>query len=319
MTPASPPSRHFATEPLSDGVLALIAHDEGGWAIGNAGVIDLGNRTLVFDTFMTPTAARDLKALAEDLTGRPVDIVVNSHYHNDHIWGNQVFGPNARIYATETTRLLIATRGMTEEYEYYRNHASETLKKLSARRSAADSDEERARLSFAIPYYEAIVAVMPELSVRFPDVTFDRRVVFHGSRRTAELLTFGGGHTDSDALLYLPADGIIFTADLLFVNCHPYLADGDPAEARRALEQIGRLGAHTLVPGHGPVGTPEDLEQMARYIEEVRNLAHEAAYDRPESDDLRQIAMPDQYRSWGYKSFFESNLRFLIDRFRAAE
>ena len=43
-------SRHFRLEQLADGVYACINAD-GGWAICNAGIIDLGNRTLVFDAF----------------------------------------------------------------------------------------------------------------------------------------------------------------------------------------------------------------------------------------------------------------------------
>ena len=50
-------SRHFNLEQLADGVYAAI-HAEEGWAICNAGIIDLGDRTLVFDSFMSPQAAR---------------------------------------------------------------------------------------------------------------------------------------------------------------------------------------------------------------------------------------------------------------------
>ena len=45
-------SKHFTLERLSDSVHAAI-HREGGWAISNAGFVDLGNTTVVFDTFLT--------------------------------------------------------------------------------------------------------------------------------------------------------------------------------------------------------------------------------------------------------------------------
>ena len=57
--------------------------------------MDLGGSTLVIDTTLTPTAAEDLRADAQHLTGRVPNLVVNTHYHNDHIWGNQVFMPEA--------------------------------------------------------------------------------------------------------------------------------------------------------------------------------------------------------------------------------
>jgi len=48
-------SKNFSLQQLAAGVWAAIQNDKGGHAISNAGVIDLGNKTLVFDAFMNPT------------------------------------------------------------------------------------------------------------------------------------------------------------------------------------------------------------------------------------------------------------------------
>jgi glyoxylase-like metal-dependent hydrolase (beta-lactamase superfamily II) len=85
-----PTSKHFRLEQLLDGVYAAIGIPGSGSG-SNAGIIDLGDRTLVFDTFLTPQAGDDLRAAAEHLTGRPVAAVINSHWHADHIHGNQAF------------------------------------------------------------------------------------------------------------------------------------------------------------------------------------------------------------------------------------
>lgn len=95
-------SRHFTLRELGSGIFAAIAND-GGWAVCNAGIIDLGDRTLVFDTFVNQRAATDLKNAAEHLTGRTVGYVINSHWHGDHVNGNQVF-TGAEIVATGKTR-----------------------------------------------------------------------------------------------------------------------------------------------------------------------------------------------------------------------
>src|SRR5512146_626102 len=103
-------SPYFHVERIAEGIWAAIV-ERGTGAWGNAGIVALGDRTLVFDTFLTPAAARDLRAAAESLTGRAVSYVVNSHYHMDHIHGNAVFS-DAHIIATEKTRERIATRGV---------------------------------------------------------------------------------------------------------------------------------------------------------------------------------------------------------------
>src|SRR5438270_10832420 len=83
-----PHSKHFRINELAEGVYAAISTNEGS-AVGNAGIVDLGDQTLVFDTFMTPMAAQDLRAAAESLTGNSIAYAFNSHWHNDHIPANQ--------------------------------------------------------------------------------------------------------------------------------------------------------------------------------------------------------------------------------------
>src|ERR1051326_2480722 len=94
-----PTSKHFHLEALRDGVYAAIGIPGTGSG-SNAGIIDLGDRTVVFDTFLTPQAGDDLRAAAERLTGRPVAAVINSHWHSDHIHGNQAFALDTPIIAT---------------------------------------------------------------------------------------------------------------------------------------------------------------------------------------------------------------------------
>jgi hypothetical protein len=56
-------SKHFTLRSLTRGVYACI-HKPGGAAFSNAGIIDLGSRTLVLDTFHTRAAGRDLRQTA---------------------------------------------------------------------------------------------------------------------------------------------------------------------------------------------------------------------------------------------------------------
>jgi len=101
-----PASDHFQVREVAPGVYALIDR-RGGTAKANAAVIDLGDRTLVVDTFLTLEAADDLVAVVQGLTGRSAAILVNTHWHRDHIFGNQLF-TGADIVATRRTAELIA-------------------------------------------------------------------------------------------------------------------------------------------------------------------------------------------------------------------
>ncbi|MDX1435727.1 MAG: MBL fold metallo-hydrolase [Anaerolineales bacterium] len=305
-------SQHFYLDPLADGVFAAI-HKEGGWAIANAGIIDLGDITLVYDSFMTPAAAEDLGQAAETLTGRPVSIVVNSHYHNDHIWGNQAFGPDVKVVSTTTVREEIKTRGR-QEYDWYFEHSAGELARIKGELAEDPDPDRRRQLEFWVPYFQGLAETMPTLEVRYPTVTFRERMVINGSKRRAEIRSLGGGHTGDDAFLVLPEEGIAFLADLLFVGTHPFLADGDPDALVSILAQIADLKPKVLVPGHGPTGGPADLEANIAYTNVLQELAEGLPEGEAGQEALEALKIPAAFAGWDLPNFFEINMRFLHGR-----
>ena len=61
-------SKHFVLHSLAEGIFAALA-ENGGSAICNAGLVDLGGQILVFDTFLTPQAAMDLQRFSTERYG----------------------------------------------------------------------------------------------------------------------------------------------------------------------------------------------------------------------------------------------------------
>lgn len=110
MTPKTlPQSKNFTYHELADGVWAAIVITTG-LAASNSGIVDLGDRTLIFDTTFSPASAAELRNVAENSARRPVDYVLNSHWHQDHVFGNAAFAPETEIYATARTSELIAEK-----------------------------------------------------------------------------------------------------------------------------------------------------------------------------------------------------------------
>ena len=266
---------HFRLEPVAEGAWAAIALPDRG-AVGNAGLVDLGGRTLVFDTFFTPAAARDLLAAARELGLPPVEVVVNSHWHGDHVRGNQVF-EDAAIVATRATCELVATRGQES---------------LAGLRQQLESAED-------VP--DELVEAVAEIEQRLPDDLFDER----RDLGRAELVTYGGGHTASDAFLHLPAERVLFAADLVVVHSHPWMGHGDPDQWPRILERMRELDVDVLVPGHGPVGGRDDVDAMLGYLDEAVTAAREHGASAP---------VPERYRDWDFADGWARNLDFLAGR-----
>jgi len=304
-------SKHFRFERLTDGVYAAI-HIDGGWGICNAGIVDLGDLTLVFDTGLTPEAGRDLHASALALTGKEPDYVLMSHYHKDHIRGSQAFA-EAMAVSTTRTRRLIATLGQ-DELEADRENAPERVETMKAFAQSRDP-EKVSQATLFLPYWQGILATSPETKLRLPELTFRNQLTFHGNQRSAVLIETSWGHTESDCMLLLPQDGIVFCGDLLFVRGHPYLGDGDPESLLSILAKLKNLKTRTYVPGHGPAGNKEDLDKMALYIRTLIEQTHNVLAKGGTEEDATMEPVPEPFADWILaQPFYEFNKRFLYGR-----
>ena len=304
-------SKHFVIHEVSENAYAAI-HSNGGWQTGNSSIIDLGGSTLLFDTGLTPQSARDLREASIHLTGREPAIVVNSHYHNDHIRGNQSF-QESKIISSSLTRKLIDSKGR-EEFESDRRHAKQQLMNISELAEKAQP-EDRAYVELFQPYWEGIIESLPSLELCLPELTFTGSLSIHGKDKSAVLTSFDKGHTDSDCVLFLPDEGVLFCGDLLFAGCHPYLGDGYPDSWLSILGELKEMNADVYVPGHGPVGDVEDLTFMKQYIGALMENAM-MVFDRGGSaENAAEVPVPDIFKDWILeRPFYSVNMRFLYKR-----
>jgi len=307
LLPAQPSqSSHFILEKLDDGVWAAIA-TEGGHAICNAGIIDLGEETLIFDAFMTPEAAEDLRKTAKELTGRDAKYLVNSHYHNDHIGGNQVFD-DAVIISTKKTRELIA-KYQPEEIEFAKS--DDAVQRLAGYASAdlsAMSEHEKTQNVMWKGYYECYVTAADILRIELPTLLVEKELTIAGTKQTAQLLAYGEGHTEADLFLYLPEKKILFLGDLLFIENQPWMREANLEGWLARLDSINIIDSQKIVPGHGPVGTKADIQAMADYFHHVKATA--LAYKKKNmspADDAALVA-PAPYSTWNLSAFYKPNV-----------
>ncbi len=296
------PYRHFTIEALAEGVWAVIhamnppAPDA--WAIANAGIVDLGGRTILFDTLTATDATIELRAAAIALTARPPDVVVYSHAHYDHTWGGSQF-PEALVVAGARARTTMLEEG-AREADNFRKVAADRVAFWAA--AAADDDPlVRRDAPYFEPYYRGIAATLPTLELRYPDIGFEGRLQIHGRERHVELTALDRAHAPGDTFMTVPDARIAFCGDLLFVGCHPYLGDGDLKGLRTAVGLLATSGADRVVPGHGPVSGPEGLVELSGYLDAVVDLAR--------SGDVK-ASVPDRYRNWLLARFFAFNLEF---------
>lgn len=183
-------------------------------------VLDAGE-ALVVDTRTTYPQAREILSDLRELGAPRVAVVVNTHGHYDHAFGNRAFRP-AVIWGHERCVTMIEHTG------------------------------ERQRAGAAIEVPE-IAADLAEVELDPPDRTFAVRATVAIGRREVELAYLGRGHTDNDILVRLPDADVVCAGDLLENGATPYFGDGYPIDWPDTVAALlGLLGERTVVvPGHG--------------------------------------------------------------------
>lgn len=201
------------------------------------GVILGGRDVLVVDTRSAPSHAREVAEELRALTRDPISIVVDTHWHWDHTFGNAAFR-GAPIWG----------------------HVR------AAERLLRDGPRTVGRIAKAYP---DIADELRATELVPPDRTFaDRATVVVGDRRV-DLSFHGRGHTDGDVVAFVPDARVLFAGDLLENDATPSFGDSFPLEWPDTVERLLPLATGAVVPGHGSVG---DRSFVERQLGELRAL-----------------------------------------------
>ena len=306
----APKSPHFRIEKVAPGIHVAIATDTG-YGLCNSGIVDLGGATVVFDTMLTPMAARHLARAAERLTGAKPTWVVNSHYHGDHIWGNSSF-PTGHVVSTRRVREAVLERSQRQLDACRREFPAEL-----ARMDRPDSEIDERDRPQVKAWFRGVLRSPPSLRIVPPGVTFERELRLEGRQRSLHLYTYGGGHSPSDVVAYLPEERVLFTGDLAMVGYHPSLGDGNPSEWLRILGELRKLRVEHLLPGHGPLGDRRSLEQNLRYHRDLRAFVVRARRAGGAARRVRALPIPPAYRNLRFRMMWPENLATVYRQLRA--
>ena len=268
------PSPNLEIVQLDSSVFAAIRKDPLSLAVSsNSLIIVRDTDVVVVDAQFTRAATRETLAAIRRLTDKPVGYVINTHWHDDHVAGNQVYQdsfPSARFVMQQNTAADLATLGVTNRKNQLEGAppTAERFERLLAMNLGIDSTKatpmEREAVESAIrivrQYVSEARAFRP---VRATDTVSRRLTLGQGAHRI-ELLWVGPGNTRGDLVVYLPGRGIVATGDLVVAPI-PFAFNSHPASWVQVLDSLLALKPNTVVPGHGPV--MRDLQ----YVGSVRD------------------------------------------------
>lgn len=252
---------------------------------GNSIVITSDDGVLVFDANGTPAAAAAILAEIRKLTPQPVKYVVNSHWHWDHWYGNEVYKdafPDVRIIAHEKTRAMMQGPALEFNRPGIERDLPAYIKSL----------EQKGSLEHLLEDARFFLEQKRRVRHTFPTETFtDRKEIRLGKRRI-EVLHYGRAVTPGDAFLYLPDDKVLVTGDIL-VNPVSFALSSYPSEWLATLEKMDKLDARVIVPGHGTVLRDRFLMRATMQVfRELLRQGKEMKAKGLDPDQARAAIMP---------------------------
>jgi glyoxylase-like metal-dependent hydrolase (beta-lactamase superfamily II) len=254
---------------VADGIYYATA--SGTMTVGaNSPVIVTDTEAIIIDSEITPAAARALVTDIKAITDKPVRYVIDSHYHYDHAFGNQIFGPDVQVIGHENTRKRML--GNVLEQYTYRNSIDPVPARVEALRKRIADEKDPAQktlLEQQVANQLAYLQQVKEIKVTPPTVTIEHEMTLYRPGRELHLMYFGRGHTDTDLVVYLPKEKIVCTGDLM-ESVISYMGDAYAEEWPATLDRLMTLDFDTVMPGHGVVFKGKaHIQAFQRYVRDV--------------------------------------------------
>jgi len=266
--------RGFTIERLAEGVYAVIRREPPGLAThANNVFIVNDDDVMVVDTSQSPALTREVLAALRTITSKPVRYVINTHWHDDHYIGDQVYReafPEVDIIGHARTLRDLPGEGAPNRAQMVKGLPPLIEKMKTALASGRDlagapiTDEERAAHASDIEWAERYVSEVPAAPVILPTMTVAERLTLRRGSRLIDIRSFGPGHSQADLIVHLPAEKIVIAGDLVI---WPVPLTGLKSSIKgwaTALDRIRELQPAVIVPGHGPIMRDDGyLKQLA--------------------------------------------------------
>ncbi|HWP83048.1 MAG TPA: MBL fold metallo-hydrolase [Bacteroidota bacterium] len=269
-------SQFFDIVNVADGVYGAIGKPG---VLSNSAIIVTERGVIVVDTHLRPSWARDLIQTIRQITDKPVRYVINTHWHGDHVQGNQAyqaaFPIGTEFISHVNTRDDIigkAIPSVKQNLDSLPVQIGRLKTRLAEGKNPDGSimtDSAKQALQRQIANQESYLEELKTLQITIPNLTFDKSLALWAGEREARVLYFGEGHTRGDVVVYLPKEKVLISGDILTGGL-PFMRDAVPLAWAATLESIGKLEIEQIIPGHGPVQKGKDrLNLVVQYLKDL--------------------------------------------------
>jgi glyoxylase-like metal-dependent hydrolase (beta-lactamase superfamily II) len=305
--PATQAPARFEIQTIADGVHAAIRTEPPGLMFDANSVFLVGpHDVIVIDTNITPSSARATLAALRRLTDTPVSTVINTHWHDDHVMGNQTYRdafPNARFVGHATSRRDMLTVGATNRKQMLElgpqmvQQLRVSIEQGTSMAGGELTEDERRSYRSDIDGAERFFREAPDVTIVTPTVAVADRLTLTQGARTIEVRHLGAGHTAADLVVHLPRERIVITGDLVVAPIPLVGSTSLPSAFAATLDRLLALEPAVIVPGHGPVMRDDAyVRREARMLRSLVSQVQAAAKAGTTLPDIRKQVDLSEFR-----------------------
>jgi len=219
---------------------------------------------LLVDDQFAPLTEKILTAVSQ-LSDKPVKFVINTHWHGDHVGGNENLGKTATIIAHDNVRQRMSTKQVMEFFQ----------------RTSEPSPKEA-----------------------LPVVTFAESLTVHFNNEEIKVIHFPHGHTDGDSVVFFPKSNVVHVGDHLFSGAFPYVDLGSGGDVQGYGENVAKIideinDDTKIIPGHGPLSSKKELEEFYQMIIATTNIIRKRIESGKSLEEIQAEGLDSQWDIWG--------------------
>jgi glyoxylase-like metal-dependent hydrolase (beta-lactamase superfamily II) len=237
---------------VSEHVYALV-----GWP--NIGIV-VGNRgTLVIDTGLGERNGATIMRVAQKLEKGPILYLTTTHYHSEHVTGEQAFPANT---------VLIRPVVQQEELK-------QRLPGHMARfREMSRQNQE----------------LLADVKLRTPDILFNGEMKLDLGGVTTRLFMLGPAHTQGDMLIFVEEDSVLIPGDIVESKLFPIMPEESTMKGWIAvLDKLEPLKPKLIVPDHGELGDGSLIGKEKAMLMELQGRALELKRAGKSADEAGKL------------------------------